>query len=495
MAQDKRAAYLHREDAVNRYLAGGTLSVIENTTGVARQQLYNLLRRCLAKHPDGRIYGYRGLVHYGRIKQYDRHDPVSPGRFRQSGGPSGAMTQLLDRFPSLRALITREIRSHHVSLSETHRIRGLRTLHAAFLAECTAIGIASHQYPFNQLQRGKRALSNTVKIMMNVSFADAARASGADLIHPVWRDDDGDGAHAPGTLRPFEVAEFDGHKLDIRLRVRLQDPFGLPYDLELKRVWLLVVLDVCTRVVLGWNVVLASEYDRYDVIKTMQNALLPRRKRTQFSIPKLGYAPCSGFASQKLPATEYACWDWLRFDNAKANLADDTINALRDFLGCFTDAGPVHHPNERPYIERFFATIGSTLSHRMPGTTGTGAADIRRRLSDPGGNTALFVTFDELEELLDVTIANYNGTDHSGLPGRSPLAAMTHFLATQRVALRQLPEHRRSNLFMMQPAYRCTVRGNKKRGVRPHINFYGACYSSTILGQGANLIDTDILIF
>ena len=495
LADDKRAAYMQREDAVNRYLAGDTLTVIENTTGVARQQLYNLLRRCLAKHPDGRIFGFRGLVHYGRIKQYDRHKPVSPGRSRQTGGASGAMTQLLDRFPSLRALIKQEIQLHHVSLTDTNRVRGLRALHAAFLEESTAIGIASHQYPFNQLQRGKRALANTVKMTMNISFAAAARASGAELIHPVWRDFDDNSAHAPGTLRPFEVAEFDGHKLDIRLRVRLQDPFGLPYDLELKRVWLLVVLDVCTRVVLGWNVVLASEYDRYDVIKTMQNALLPRRKRNQFSIPKLAYEPRGGFASQELPATEYACWDWLRLDNAKANLAEDTINALRNFLGCFADAGPVHQPNERPYIERFFGTIGSTLSHRMPGTTGTSAADIRRRLSDPGGNTELFVTFEELEELLDVTIANYNGTDHSGFPGRSPLAAMKHFLAMQRAPLRPLPEHRRRNLFMMQPAYPCTVRGNKKRGVRPHINFYGACYSSSILGQGANLVDTDILIY
>ncbi len=495
LPDDKRAAYLQREEAVNRYLAGDTLTAIETTTGIARQQLYNLLRRCLAKHPDGRIYGFRGLIHYSRIKDYDRYAPVSSGHSGRRGGASGAMTQLLDRFPALRSLIAQHLQLHRVSLTASNRVRGLSLLHAAFLDECIAIGIASHQYPFNQLQRGKRALANTVKMVMNASFLSAARASGAELIHPVWHDFDDCGAHAPGTLRPFEVAEFDGHKLDIRLRVRLEDPFGLPYDLELKRVWLLAVLDVCSRVVLGWHVVLASEYDRYDVIKTMQNALLPRRKRMQFSIPKLAYEPRGGFASQELPATQYACWDWLRLDNAKANLADDTVNALRNFLGCFSDAGPVHQPNERPYIERFFGTIGSTLSHRMPGTTGTGAADIRRRLSDPGGNTELFVTFEELEELLDVTIANYNGTDHSGLPGRSPLDAMRHFLATQRTPLRPLPEQRRRNLFMMQPAYQCTVRGNKKRGVRPHINFYGACYSSTILGQGANLVGTDILIY
>jgi putative transposase len=493
--ETKRAQYLAREDALRRYIAGESIALIHKSTSIARGQLYRLLKRCLAKHPDGRIFGFRGLLSYHRVKGYDRRKPVLATASPAAGGSSGAMTQLLDRFVMLRSLIERAIRNHTVTISASGRLQGLRSLHKAFLAECTELGIAPHQYPFNRLQEGKRSLAQVTKNIMDTSFQSAARAAGAERIAPPWHDGKHSKDTSPATLRPFEVAEFDGHKLDIRLRVRLEDPFGLTYDLELRRVWILVVLDVCTRAVLGWNVVLAPEYDRYDVIKTMQNALKPRARRSHFSISKLTYQTGAGFVSQSVPVTAHACWDWLRLDNARANLAADTLNALCDFLGCNVDAGPVREPNERPYIERFFGTIGEALSHRLPGSTGHSADDVRRRLSDPGGDTELLVTFPELEELLDVTIANYNGTAHSAIPGRSPLEAMRYFVLGKRSPLRHLPEVRRRDLFLMQPAYECIVRGSKASGKRPHISFYGSRYSSLVLSQAAHLVGSKIHVY
>lgn len=32
--------------------------------------------------------------------------------------------------------------------------------------------------------------------------------------------------------------------------------------------------------------------------------------------------------------TAYACWDWFRCDNAKAHLADHTLERLTDVIGC-----------------------------------------------------------------------------------------------------------------------------------------------------------------
>ena len=279
LPEAKRVSYLSREDAVRRYVSGESIAAIHKETGIARGQLYRLIKRCLTKHPDGCIYGFRGLLSYQRIKRYERRKPVSAGRSGSAGGASGAMTQLLERFEPLRTLIDRSIRSHSVTVSASGRLQGLRGLHKAFLAECTALGVAMHQYPFNRLQEGKRSLARITKEMIDSSFLAAARAAGAERIGAPWHDGQSQNRKAPATLRPFEVVEFDGHKLDVRLRVRLEDPHGLTYDLELKRVWLLIVLDVCTRAVLGWNVVLAPEYDRYDVIKTMQNAVQPCARR------------------------------------------------------------------------------------------------------------------------------------------------------------------------------------------------------------------------
>lgn len=126
----------------------------------------------------------------------------------------------------------------------------------------------------------------------------------------------------------------------------VRDPLGFDHEFEIERVWLLVIIDICTRAVLGYHLVLASEYSRYDVIKTIEKALEPHRTY-HFTLPGLGYGPHGGFPSQQLPELAYATWEWMRLDNAKANLAQETLSALCEFVGCFADAGPAYSPDER----------------------------------------------------------------------------------------------------------------------------------------------------
>jgi transposase InsO family protein len=188
-----------------------------------------------------------------------------------------------------------------------------------------------------------------------------------------------------------------------------------------------VIIDVCTRVVLGYHLALAREYSRYDVIKTIENALESRPVRA-FTIPGLAFQRQDGFASQRLPELAYVSWVCIRLDNAKANLADETLAALCEFVGCVVSAGPKHSPDERPHIERFFGTIVSRLSSRLPGYTGSHPRDLRRALADPKRSLRLFVSLDELDELITYSIASYHGTPHGGLNGATPLEAMEFFI-------------------------------------------------------------------
>jgi len=143
----------------------------------------------------------------------------------------------------------------------------------------------------------------------------------------------------------------------VRLKIVIRDPLGYEQEFEIERIWLLVIIDVCTRAVLGYHLVLSREYSRYDVIKTIEQALTPHRPRL-FTLPGVGYGAAGGFPSGKLPELGYAIWERVRLDNAKANLAGDTMVALCEFIGCAADAGPPHRPDDRPYIERFFVGCG-----------------------------------------------------------------------------------------------------------------------------------------
>ena len=128
------------------------------------------------------------------------------------------------------------------------------------------------------------------------------------------------------------------------------------------------IVDVWSRALLGYHVSLNREYSRYDVIRTIENALAPHRLR-KFTLPGVGYGAAGGFPSGKLMELGYATWQWFKLDNAKANLAGDVQYALADFIGCFIDAGPAHSPDDRPYIERFFTQCLTNSSFRLTNST------------------------------------------------------------------------------------------------------------------------------
>jgi hypothetical protein len=185
----------------------------------------------------------------------------------------------------------------------------------------------------------------------------------------------------------------------------------------------------------------------------------------------------------------------MRLDNAKANLASDTMTALCEFIGCVADMGPPHPPDDRPYIERFFGTVASTLSSRLPGYTGSHPKDVRRALADPKGNLRLFVSLAEMEELMEASIAGYNATPHAGLNGRTPLEAMEYMVRGKGQMLGWLPEAKRRTMCLMQTAHRCRVRGYLAQGTRPHINLFQVRYTSDVLAGSSALLGKELRIY
>src|SRR2546422_5459018 len=64
LADNARNRYDQQVDAVTLFVEQPDvpLAEIERRTGVKRAQLYRLMDRCLRKHDDGRIQGFRGLL-------------------------------------------------------------------------------------------------------------------------------------------------------------------------------------------------------------------------------------------------------------------------------------------------------------------------------------------------------------------------------------------------------------------------------------------------
>ena len=478
LTQERRGIYERRELAVCAYLRGEPLTDIERLHGVDQTTISRLVARCLAPHADGRIQGLRALIPHVRAKDYRRMKNAA--RRAKPGGLSGALGQLFERLPQLPRIIEREIASSLLGMSANRRLFGLRDVQFKLLAACLEAGLTGNDYPLNQHEKGYRALAHWIRKRLELRIRPHGRHRTSDA----W----------DATTRPYGVVELDGHKLDVRLRVRYVDASGVSVDIESERLFVITLIDVCTRVVLGWQLVPAPEYDHHDVLSALQDALRPRLKRQEFVIPGMAYRAGAGFVADVLPELNYACWDVLKVDNAASHLTEHTFEPICRFVGCRLEAGPVGEPTVRPFIERFFGTLTERMSRKLHGTTG-------RNPQDPLGKrgrdvpVALLTTLPELEELLDVSIANYHATAHDSLHGRSPLQALQLAVAHHATPVRTLPQVLRGRLHQLQSVHLSTVRGNAAHGVTPYISLYGARYSNEVLQRTSGLIRRQIRVY
>ena len=480
-----RKSYECRRMAVTLYLQDRELSLtaIQQRTGVHRTKISYFVQRCLMTHADGRLVGFRALIQFAHLEPYRRTKPLSKGS-RNGKGLAGAFIQLLDKYPSLRTYLERRLKKQFSPSENTKEFKqSIPNLHGKFIKRCRELGIRPDEYPLNTDYKAQRSLATFVKDYALSSFESAATAAGADRIKAPWQDDPS--PRGP-VMIPYQVVETDGHKIHMRITLTIPDPFGLESVLELDRIWILPVLDLATRAALGYFLSLSIEYNSDDVLEAVQAALVPRKKRA-LTIPGLQYNKGAGFPAEVFPELEYICWDWIRFDNAKAHLSDQTISVLHSVVGCWPDAGPSGEPDQRPFIERFFQLLTKHFAHRLTGTTGSNSADIIRSLADPKGNARALMRLDELEELVEVLMANYNAKPHDGLGGRSPLEAMAHYLSKDSLFLRPLARCQRKDICLLQNTKEVTVRANLAEGVRPHIHFLGVKYSSDILSANPTL--------
>ncbi|MDD5277946.1 MAG: hypothetical protein PHR16_17980 [Methylovulum sp.] len=494
LSSQEQDRFLKASLAMELFARGSRLADIEQKTGVRRHQLYRLVRRATTVHKDGRIFGFRAFLSFVRVKPHHRESPLKRSYLLDhKGGKTGAMAQLLASYPELNAFLERELAKTPLLLRPRPNgqvsVQGLKNIHRSFIAQCRALGLKETDYPLNQSQRGIRSLSKVIKNLASKSFANAAKSAGATRSKGCRSDLPANSLQA--ITRPYQAVELDGHLLDIRLSITCPDPFGFEQQVDLSRIWVLVVIDIYTRAILGYHLALAVEYDRHDVIRAVQNSVQPHAP-VSFTISGLGYGQTGGFPSQHLPELAYAVWDEIRLDNAKAHFAEDTLKALRDQLGCLVHAGPARDPDKRPFIERFFNTLSSNMSHRLPSTTGSGPEELRRLLNASNQQLALAMPLSELEQLIEAVLASLNATPHESLGGRTPLQAMEYWVRDRLVPIRRLPKALQDDLCLLQCSHTGRVNGNIARGIRPNVSFYGVRYAGQALAERIDLIGKSV---
>lgn len=97
-------------EAMKLYFANTPVAEISRLTGVAASRLSSLAQKCLLPASDGNILGFRALLPYNRLKDYERTADEKP-KFREAqGGQAGVLGRLLKRFPDIEDTLVKLIR-------------------------------------------------------------------------------------------------------------------------------------------------------------------------------------------------------------------------------------------------------------------------------------------------------------------------------------------------------------------------------------------------
>lgn len=493
LSPKKKAVYSNRVNMVLMYFDGVPISEITRLTGISASEINRLVRKCLTHDSELGIYGFNALLPYKNTNGYKRKNDFNGNK---GVGCSGLFNKFLEDNPDIREMIEDAFLhddTERISVRKKRRDK----IYDDMITMCTDKKLFN-EYPLciesdkNTSPPGKRALYRHLKKLENSNYILYAKKNlSKDAVTEATTTGKGK-KNQQLPPAPLAVCEMDGHKLDGIFKLTVPSPEGDLMKYTFKRLWILVILDINTRAVLGYHVCVGDEYSGEDVRRCIRNAIQPH-KPISFTIKGAKYPENGGFISTACPEIEWAVFDELRADNAKAHKTKEVRKLVTETLNANYKLGRVGTPTSRPYIEKFFDTFEEMCFHYLPNTTGNNPSDSRR--NSPEKQALKYdMTVEEAIEMVELTITTYNNTaKNKALYGYSPIKAMQSRLSLKQVP-RILDQSERENVCILKDYYTLPVCGSKEKGQRPLVNYQYTQYTSSKLADCWDLIDQNIQI-
>lgn len=492
LSQQKLDSYLKRKKGIRLYIEGADPEAIRAASGVGIRWIQRLIHRCMKIHSDGRIYGWRALVRYHRIEPYVRKKKVQPDPFGR--GCAGGLQSLLLREPDFERRFCKWIFQPATPGKLKAINRPFHEVWRWFLDELRKLGYeVRNEWPFSTRSMGYSAVARYLEQLKRANPEKAAHLIGGKSLADKLKA--GDGVDRP-KFRPYQRVEMDAHRLNGIFCILVPHPLGGHSPKIVRRLWVIVILEIYSRAVLGYYLSMNPEVNKQDVLRAIKSALTFWERREP-AVGNVRYADGAALPSAHDERYLGLCWDEMSVDGALAETCKTVKEALRNVVGSsLVDPSrgfaSRRLKDDRPFIESFFRTLGVRSLNRMTNSTGSKPSDKKGR--DPA-QVAIASEFqlEYLEDLLDVLIANYNATAHAGLGYRSPLQALD-FATTRDDA----PPIRRADPLLvsglLSVTRMCVVKGGHREGRQPFVNFGGARYSGDILIGRHDLVGAKIAV-
>ncbi|MBY0240250.1 MAG: hypothetical protein K2X55_13135 [Burkholderiaceae bacterium] len=488
---EEQDRFMRLYHALNTYLATGKLQTVCKEQGVDRHEVIRQLNRCVALAADGKPFGWTALLRHCRTVDYQRRRLPPKGK-QGAGNATGAFHQLLAQYPDIRDKLEQLVFKQMKGAPVHQPCISAKSLHATFIALCERAGIGVGQYPFNSRSRGRRSVERFLEELLLQSPEQGITARYGTVARSHLNVGRGiRQLHVPSTL--YDVVGLDPHKLHCIGSVRIPGPKGMR-RVAIERLWIVPVLDDFSRAILGYSVAIRTECSAVTIEQAIISAMgswTPRAPR----VPTLRYRDGAGLPSGLFPELAGRAWCTLMVDNAATHYASAIAEGVRRRLGCFVNYGPVGRWEHRAALERVMKTLETYGFQQLPSSTGSHATDPHR------GNAAkaavqVGIDWEDLLDIIDIEIANYNATDHPTLGHCSPLDLIRDKWLTEEIDFlpRRLPPALGTVPELGVASETRIVRGRYEQGRRPYVEIEGVHYTSPLLSTAFALIGKAILV-
>lgn len=474
--------YRRFSDAIELKLAGHPAATVAAVAGVSEKEFSRVFKRCLALHPDGKIWGLRALAKGVRVFAPRRTAVLKRFEDKPSAGFSGLLGKLLADRPKIEEELLYELITSRRLVPSPNRATA-RWCHRVFLKLCEKHGVSKEDYPFNTQHLGRRAF----RIWMNTRFlpkhctAWAVAQLGEKGAQPyLYQGGDGSGT---ALANCYEVWQIDEVTIDQEARYELPNHSGDWEQLDLRRCTAIRVIETGATTTLAWRLILAPQPTVEELLMVLWDAVNGPPK-VPGVVPELDYMEGAGYPANIHSKLRYAVPKFIELDNALSHLAGPLQRLIAGTMGAVVRLGAPRTPQARGKVEAKFKLQAQRVLHQLPGTTGSGPQDPVRKKAAVQVHQRVRV--DELEHVLDCYIANENATPAAGAGYEAPLERLRRQIVADALRLAYLPVVRRKAHFFnsLQPI---RLKVDTKYRRRPFVNFLGVRYTSAQIQRAITL--------
>lgn len=496
-AEEQAAAVSERFDRLQRgivvYLSTGSLKQALAETRCTKEVFYRQLNRCLLpNHVTGQgIVGWAGLISQLRLRGYTR---VCDGV-----GTAGQFQRWISQNQPWRELLHRMIlkgNGGEAIAARKPEVRGVaRNFVAAFSKPSGTKReprIPLGQYPHDGKSNARRAIERYINRFVAMHLETTAVWFGEDVAD---RQHLGTGPQSFDLATgPFDVLGTDAHTEDCIGFIILNGPAG-PQKVPVVRIQIVVNLCHNKRLVSGYAICFQRQIEARHVEEAYLMGNSPWTPK-ELTIEGLSYTRGAGFPNGVVEGIDEINPALLRLDNAVQHYAAGIRSRLRSSLGCGVAWGGVGHWWRNAITERFFGTLERYGFQRLPSSMGNGPQDIQRAENPVLEATGKGIEWDELVQLVDVLLANYNTKPHTSLGGVSPLDSLRNTMAS-RLGFwipRPSPPYMANTPRIGIQILRRRIAGSVRKRVPPYVEVGEVRYTETCLSKRYDLIGRHVYV-